>query len=338
MAKVTLKDVAKKADVSYQTVSKVLNNKGNVTPETEARIWQAVQELGYRPNISARNLRTQSSNLIGYGWQQSDDGTPHPVLNHFLYSAVQRAEAHHYHMLAFLLSEDAAENTNLYRELFGRRQVDGFILADTNEDDPRIQFLMEQNIPFASFGRANEDWDFCWVDVDGRSGIQQVTQHFQERGHERIGLITWPEGSKAGNEREQGYHHQIEAVGHSIQSDWILRGENSVQHGYQLMQQLLALPADERPTAVACVSDLLAIGAINAAMAHGLTVGQEIAIAGYDNIPMSEFLYPPLTTVAQPIQEAGQQVIELLLKQINGEEIEEKGMMLEPKLIIRESS
>jgi len=335
MARVTLKDVAAQAGVSYQTVSKVLNKQASVTAETETRIWEAIRELGYRPNISARNLRTQSSNLIGYGWQYN---VPRPVLDQFLYSAVQRAEDDGYHMLAFLSGDDVDTMLTLYRDIYARRQVEGFILADTNDDDPRIKMLIEEGIPFASFGRTNDDWDFCWVDVDGRSGMRQITSHLQEQGHEKIALITWLEGSRAGREREIGYFNQMAEAGLVVASEWVLRGEHFVHQGYQLMTRLLNLPDTLRPTAVACVSDELAIGAIHAAMAQGLTVGQDVAVTGFDNVPMSEFLFPPLTTVKQPIQQAGEWVIELLLRQINDEVIEQKGIMLEPELIVRQSS
>ncbi len=337
-AKVTLKDVAKEAGVSYQTVSKVLRGQIAVTPETRARIEEAAARLDYRPNIAARNLRTQSSNLIGYGWQQSGDGSPHPVLNEFLYCAIQRAEAAHFHVQTFLLGADMPETVSLYRDLYARRQVEGFILAETNHDDPRIRFLIDNRIPFSCFGRANDDWDFCWVDVDGQAGLRRITSHLQERGHQQIGLITWPEGSRAGSERETGYLNQMNERGLPICDGWVVRGKNTVNDGYRLMSRLLRLPAELRPTAVSCVSDDLAIGAMHAAITHGLTVGGDIAITGYDNVPMSEFLYPPLTTVRQPIPEAGRLVIELLLKQISGSVIEQRRHLLEPELIVRESS
>ena len=338
MARPTLKDVAARAGVSYQTVSKVLNQQGNVTADTEARIWQAVEALNYAPNVSARNLRTQSSNLIGYAWQRAVDEAPRPVLDQFLYEAALHFEQHGYHLLTFLVSLGNEADYAVYRTLYDRQQVEGFILADTNNDDPRIAFLMQANIPFAAFGRANEDWDFCWVDVDGRSGMAQVIHHLQQRGHQRIAMITWPEGSRAGEERENGYQGQMAQAGLPVLPHWLARGENSVQDGYRLMQQLVALPAAERPTAVACVSDQVAIGAMNAALAAGLIIGQDVAITGYDNVPMSEFLYPPLTTVQQPISEAGEQVVNLLLKQINGEPITQKSILLQPKLVVRQSS
>ena len=225
-----------------------------------------------------------------------------------------------------------------YRDLYARRQVEGFALADTNHDDPRIAYLIEQNIPFATFGRANENWDFCWVDVDGRSGIYQVVDYLIKNGHQQIGLVTWPEGSKTGEERESGYFGRLEEAGIQIDTEWIVRGNNTVQVGARALGSLLALPEKRRPTAVVCLSDHLAIGVMSGAASAGLQIGQEIAVTGFDDLPMAAFLHPPLTTVRQPIADVGRRVIDLLLKQIDNEPIDQKGHLLEPNLIIRESA
>jgi DNA-binding LacI/PurR family transcriptional regulator len=336
MPKATLKDVAKRTGVSYQTVSKVLNQKGNVTAETEERIWEAVRELGYRPNISARNLRTQSSNLIGYGWQQTADTTPHPILNHFLYSTVYMFEKAGYHLLTFLVENNT--DTSIYQKLFGQRQVEGFILADTNHDDPRIAYFMENNIPFASFGQANEEWDFCWVDVDGRAGMKDVVRHLTAQGHRRIGLVTWPEGSRAGADRERGYYQGLMEAGITPQENWIFRGDNDLSTGIEAVDYFLSLPQAQRPSAVSCVSDQIAIGAINECAGRNLKVGQDVAITGYDDSPMAQFLHPPLTTVRQPIQQVGEKIVDLLLNQIDGQQIYQKKYLLRPELIVRYSA
>ena len=130
MSRVTLKDVAAHAGVSYQTVSKVLNNRAQVTPETRERIWQAVRELNYRPNISARNLRTQASNLIGYAWHYMPDEFIHPVLDAFVHSVAHAAEDRGFHILTFL-ADHGPTSADVYHELFSRNQVAGFLLADT---------------------------------------------------------------------------------------------------------------------------------------------------------------------------------------------------------------
>lgn len=338
MGRVTLKDVAAKAGVSYQTVSKVLNKQSSVTPETEARIWQAVEALNYRPNVSARNLRTQSSNLIGYAWRQATDNNPRPIVDQFLYYAALKFEEQGYHLLTFLVGADEELDVTPYQDLYGRRQVEGFILADTTQNDARIAYLIEQGIPFTSFGQANDAWDFCWVDVDGRQGLKIVVDHLLQQGHRRIALLSWPAGSRAGGHREEGYKRGLRTAGIEIDPEWIIRGNNSVQTGAMGLARLMARPAGRRPTAVACVSDQIAIGAVNAATAAGLAVGRDVAVTGYDDMPMAEFLHPPLTSVRQPIPKVGHYVVELLLKQINGEAVARKGILLKPELVIRASS
>lgn len=337
MSRVTLKDVAARAGVSYQTVSKVLNNRAQVTPETRERIWQAVRELDYRPNVSARNLRKQASNLIGYAWHYVPDEFLHPVLDAFVHSAANAAEDEGYHLLTFV-TDGGIPRPDVYRELYSRNQVAGFLLADTVQDDPRVEMLMEEEIPFVTFGRANDEWDFHWVDVDGQHGLYLVVQHLLERGHRRIGLITWPAGSQSGAYREKGYREALEESGIAPDEELIIRGEQSAQSGRDGVRRLLQLPQERRPTAIACVSDLVAIGALDGAARAGLQVGQDLAITGFDDFPLVQYTQPPLTSVRQPIAAVGERVVELLLTQIEGREIEEKGILLKPELIVRASS
>lgn len=339
MANVTLKDVAARAGVSYQTVSKVLNGRAQVRPETQERIWQAVRELNYTPNVSARNLRKQASNLIGYPWHYIPDDFIHPILDAFVHSVTQAAEARGYHLLTFVPETDSSESQDdVYRTLFWRNQVAGFILADTVENDPRVALLIEQEIPFVTFGRANDDWDFCWVDVDGYHGLRLTVEHLLEQGHRRIAFLGWPAGSQTGAHREQGYRDALAAAGVEPDPDWILRGEHSAQLGRTAVRQLLAMPEADRPTALACVSDLVAIGALNEANRAGTRVGEDLAITGFDDMPLVQYMQPPLTSVRQPIIKVGEAVVDLLFKQIEEEPIEQKGILLKPELVIRESS
>ena len=334
----SMSDVARLAGVSQTTVSFILNDTpGSTIPqETRERVWAAVRELDYRPNVSARNLRTQSTNLIGYGFENPQGVTSHPILDQFLYSAILSLEAAGYHLLTFVT--DRRTDTRVYRELYRRGQVAGFVLANTNDDDPRIRSLIEDDIPFAGFGRSNDSWDFAWVDVDGIDGMAQVVNHLAAAGHRRIGLITWPEGSKAGSHREIGYAGGLVAAGIMADPAWLFRGDNSVQTGAAGMAALLALPEDHRPTAVACVSDMIAIGAMNAAAAAGHAVGRDLEITGYDDSPPAQYLNPPLTSVRQPIADVGQEIVRLLLEQVRREPRPKRGVLLKPSLIVRRSS
>ncbi|MCB8945443.1 MAG: LacI family DNA-binding transcriptional regulator [Ardenticatenaceae bacterium] len=340
MPRVTLKDVAAEAGVSYQTVSKVINGKAQVTPETEERIRQVIQNLKYRPNAAAQNLRTQASNQIGYAWHTNAFRDWHPIHEWFLHSMTGAAEAHNYFVTVFNSSGEVGDhNIRPYADLFARQKVDGFVVSGTTQDDPRIAYLIEEKIPFVAFGRSNQEWDFCWVDVDGRYGVESVLAHLTAQGHRRIGFISWIENfALTGKFREDGYQQGMMAAGIDIDPEWIVRDVDSPQTGVVGIRHFLALPSSRRPTAVICASDQIAMGAIYAAKEANLVVGRDIALTGYDDSFVARYLYPSLTSVSQPIDLVGEWVVRLLLQQIHGQPIEQTGVLLKPKLVVRESS
>lgn len=239
-----------------------------------------------------------------------------------------------YQLFAFIQSSFLTTFT----ELYASHQVAGFVIAHTIQNDPRIAYLMERQIPFVSFGRSNEAWDYCWVDIDGCDGIQQVVAHLAANGHQHIAYLGWQGVLKTGQHREEGYRQGLCQANLPFTPNYLIRGEDSTEAGAQGVQQLLALPEHLRPTAIVCASDLIAVGALNAATCAGLNVGTDIAITGYDNVPMTELLNPPLTTVHQPIRQVGEHVVDLLLKQLQGEPVEQPGVLLKPELVVRASS
>ncbi|MEZ4709470.1 MAG: LacI family DNA-binding transcriptional regulator [Caldilineaceae bacterium] len=339
----TLKDVAARAGVSYQTVSKVLNGQASVTAETESMIRKAVDDLGYRTNVLARNLRKQASHLIGYSWTPNSPDRANPVLDQFLASTVEAAEAAGYHILLFPTQNVASEGpagvyVETYHDLIRMGRVDGFILTGTNYDDPRIPLLQELNFPFVAFGRANPDWRFPYVDVDGRAGTRLATEHLLAQGHQKVALLGWPEPSRAGTARANGYLEAMQTTGIAAPPEWILRGAGEVAVGVELTQQLLALPEAIRPTAVVTVDDSLAIGAMQAAQQAGLTVGRDFGVTGFDDTPGIQHLSPPLTSVRQPLRQVGTAIVELLIALMQGKEKESQQINLPPRLIVRQSS
>lgn len=332
---VTLKSVASRANVSYQTVSKVLNGKLEVSPETKQRILEAARDLGYRPNHLARNMRVQRSFMIGYSWIQVTPDQVNQILDQFLTSMVREAEAAGYHLLPFQFKEGHVDD---YRELIDTGRVDGFVLSSVNYDDPRIEFLMERKFPFVAFGRSNPELDFPYVDVDGADGLRQATEHLIQRGHQRIAAVAWPIDSRVGNDRMQGYFQAMKSAGLDVNPKWIERGEGNFEFGCEAALRLLDLPADERPTSLVTLNDTQAIGALQAMRERGIEVGRDFAIVGFDDAPMSQYLNPPLTTIRQPIREAGHKCVELLLSLVEGKPIKEKQILLPPVLIERAST
>jgi DNA-binding LacI/PurR family transcriptional regulator len=337
LSRVTLKDVAARAGVSYQTVSKVINGQGTVGRETEELIWQVVADLGYRTNVTARSLRKQATGLIGYTWTPMPPDRANPILDRFLTGTMQAAEAVGYHLMLFP-SPASDEQVNVYRQLIHSGRVDGFIVASTNYDDPRIKLLMELNFPFVAFGRANPEWDFCYVDIDGRAGVRAATEHLLAQGHRAIAVIAWPGSSRVGTSRFAGYQDAMAAAGIEIKPCWVMRAESSIADGYSVMQELLSLPAGERPTAVVAIDDNLAMGAMRAAQDAGIAVGPQLGITGFDDTPGIQHLSPPLSSVRQPILEVAQTLVPMLFQLIDGRRPDPDKVILQPRLIVRASS
>lgn len=337
MATVTIRDVAKEAGVSTATVSYVLNNSRRVGDDTRQRVLQAAHRLGYRANITARNLQASETRLIGYSWRPTPTDQFNPILDKFLQSIAEAAARHDYRILAFP-SLDVHEELSAYEEMMLIGQVDGFILTNTDFDDERVQALIRNRFPFVSFGRANADWDFAWIDVDGAAGVMAATRHLVEQGHRRIAFLAWPGKSQTGHYRLQGYLNAMNAASLETDPDWVQLASNFYDESYVAARRLLAMPSAQRPTAIIASSDLMAMGVLNAGWDVGLEVGRDLAVVGFDDAPIARFMRPPLTSLAQPVDDIGERLVAMLIDEINEQPVEPRQILLEPDLIVRASS
>lgn len=333
----TIRDVAREAGVSIATVSYVLNESGAVSDATRQRVLQAVSKLGYRPSVIARGLQARESRMIGYSWQPVPPNQFNPILEKFIYSMAEAAELYGYHVLTFPRLEPIDE-ADVYREMVESGRVDGFILSNTNLDDPRIKYLLDVGFPFVAFGRANAEWDFPWVDVDGADGVRQAVTHLLELNHQRIAALAWPETSLTGQYRLQGYYDAMASAGLAVDPDWVLRVENDYAHAYRATRTWLDLPADRRPTAVVALTDLMAIAVMNCAADAGLQVGRDLAVIGFDDAPITGYLRPSLTSLRQPIAEVGERAVTMLIDAVRGQEPQPAQVLLKPRLIVRDST
>ncbi|MEP7292408.1 MAG: LacI family DNA-binding transcriptional regulator [Chloroflexota bacterium] len=332
----TIKDVAREAGVSIATVSYVLNDKTEaISEETRLRVWEAARKIGYRANVTARNLRSSQSRLIGYAWHEVAPEQGNTVLDRFTYGLARSAEAAGYHILTFTYSRD--NPIPVYDELILTGRVDGFVIGSTVRDDPRVRFLIERKFPFVSFGRANDAWDFLWIDTDGAAGVGTAVDYLVSLGHRRIAMAAWPEDSLSGGFRVSGYHEGLKRAGISPNPAYLRRGENDEQFGHEALAAWCELPDGERPTAVVAISDVVAIGVMNEAGRRGLVIGRDLSVIGFDDAPMSPYLRPALTTLQQPIAEISAALIALLESAIKGERLAKRHRLLAPKLVIRES-
>ncbi len=332
----TIKDVAREAGVSIATVSYVLNDKTqSISAETRDRVWLAVRKIGYRPNVTARNLRSSESRLLGYAWHEIAPEQINTVLDRFSYALAQAAEAAGYHMLTF--TDPRANPIPIYENLIRTGRVDGFVLGSTTRDDPRVRYLIDQKFPFVSFGRANANWDFHWIDTDGEKGVADAVAYLVGLGHRRIAMAAWPEASLTGSFRAEGYFAGLRRANIEPHPAWFIRGENDEVAGHDACVTWLDLPAKERPTAVIAVSDVVAIGIMHEVERRGLTVGKDLSVIGFDDAPMAAYLRPALTTLQQPISAIGAALVTMLQSVIKGEPVSQRNHLIPPRLVLRYS-
>ena len=335
MTVVTLKDIARKTGKSITTVSRALNDYDDVSAATKELVRQVATELGYFPNISAQRLQKQHTDTIGliiptFGPRFSD-----PFFSELLAGIGNRAAQFGYDLLVSTHAP-GDEEVDAYCAAVKGRRVDGFILVRTRREDARIECLQDSNFPFVAFGRAENQLDFPFVDEDSTYGMKLVTEHLASLGHKRIACIAPPPELMFAHYRLQGFHDGLAEAGLPADDALILVGDLTQRGGHEQASKLLDMPSP--PTAIAACNDLMAFGAMSAVQDRGLVVGKDVAITGFDNIPMAEFSHPPLTTMHQPLYQIGGMVCEMLIRLIQGEELDEKHVLLKPELKVRQSS
>ena len=331
---VTLKDIARKVGMSVTTVSRALNDYNDVNPETKLRIRQAAEEMGYRPNILAQRLQKQKADTIGfiiptYGPRFSD-----PFFSEFLAGVGNKASAFGFDLLVST-HPPGDQELEAYRKFVEGRKVDGLIIVRTRQIDERVNYLLEKDFPFTVFGSVEGKNDFLYVDEDGAYGMCLVTQHLINLGYKRISCIVPDPNLMFAKKRLAGFNEALANANLEIPEEYIKQGDLTQRSGYVQTLELLSLK--KRPDAVVACNDLMAFGAISAAQEKGLVVGKDIAVTGFDDIPLAEHFHPPLTTVHQPIYKIGNMVCEMLVGQILNKTITEKRIILKPNLIIRQS-
>jgi LacI family transcriptional regulator len=331
--KVTLKDIARESGYSITTVSHALSGYGDVNENTRQHIIAIAERLGYQPNLAARHLRSKQTNTIGMVI---------PLTAYFsdpffmeLLSGVGRQAAEYGYDLLLSAQQPGEEELNAYRRIVASSRIDGVVVARVQRDDPRIAFLNEARHPFVVFGRSNAN-DYPYIDVDGRAGIHQIVVHLARLGHRRIAFILSPPQLAFTSLRYEGYRQGLAEAGLPFKEDYVVEGDLTRASGHAAALRLLALP--EPPTAIVACNDSMAIGAMLAIQEHKLVVGRDVAVAGFDDIPAAANASPPLTTVRQPIYDIGRQALDMLIRVIRNEPVENLHVLLVPELIVRASS
>ncbi len=334
----TIKDVAAEAGVSYQTVSRVINNQAGVTDETRLRVQQAIDALGYRPSLAARSLPRRRSFIIGLIIPYDADylfRDPHLLAQ--ISGIDAEANARGYNVL---LSTAGNSNSALEAyERFVRNQVaDGALVIETAAGKSGGELLARQDYPFVGLGYSEGTSCPYAVHANDRDGARAATQHLLNKNHRRIGIINGPSTGAvvATGERLLGYQQALSEAGIAYDPALMLYGDYTRASGQAAAEQLLALP--NPPTAIFALNDRMAIGAIRAIQAAGMRVPEDVAVIGFDDIPTAADFSPALTTVRQPSKEVGQTAAQILFKLIEGEPVADNEIVLPAEVIIRQSA
>jgi LacI family transcriptional regulator len=333
---VTIRHVAKRLRLSITTVSRALDGYDDVAAKTRERVIRTAREMGYVPSRAARQLRRQRADAIGYVIPGQSPYFTDPFSSAFIAGLGDAASAHNLDLLIATAPPDSDAEHQIYTRWTQSRPVDGIVLSRLRLKDWRAKFLTQNNFPFVAHGHAQMRLDFPYIEMDSRAGFIQLVQHLIERGHRRIAYIGAPAKFTLQAERFAGYQTGLQNAGIPFDESLVAESDFTRNGGYQAALRLLDLP--QPPTALICVNDLTAIGAMRAAREHNLVVGRDLAIAGYDGTEDSEHTDPPLTTLKQPIYDTAQRLVEMLLQRIAGEPLENPHVILQPELIVREST
>jgi LacI family transcriptional regulator len=332
---VTLKDIAERVGKSVPTVSRALANFPDISADTREEIQRVAKEMGYVPNITARNLQKQHTDTISLILPVANHlKISDPFFSEFLSGVVETSTNSNFSLI--LISSDKETEQETYLKLIRNSQVAGFIVMRTRLKDQRIDLLRSQNIPFVAFGRVASKNDFPFIDSDDELGIRLMVDHLVKLGHTRLGFIAEPTLFTKSYNRLQGYLQGLNAHGLAYDPDLVVEANFRQPSGKISADTLLALP--KPPTAIIASNDLLALGALSAAQEHQLEVGKDISITGYDDILLAEYATPPLTTVKQPAYQFGTQLTEMLIKIIRKETLEERHILHAPSIVIRQST
>lgn len=332
----TAQDVADVAGVSRTTVSFVLNNVPGmrIGEETRQRVLDAARQLNYHPDATARRMVKGRTSIIGFVLRQTPDQVfSDRFLPQVLLGLSKAAAAQQYHLL--IEPSPPEGDYRDYTRLIRERHVDGIVLSGPRFDDEELIRLHQEDVPIVLMGQL-PNTDLPYVDVDNVGGAQLATEHLIRLGHRRIGFISNAQLTyTASADRLAGYRTALETAALPFDERLVYYGDFTPASGESAMTELLKI--DPRPTAVFVASDTVLVGALKTIQTAGLEVPRDIALVGFDDVPLSEFLDPPLTTIRLPAYGLGWGAAEMLIRRINQEQIHQPAVLLETELVVRKS-
>lgn len=326
----TLKDVAKLAGVDPSVVSRVINKDKAIKlkPETRQRILDAVNQLNYRPNASARNLKKGETKILG----MVIPDFLNPVYATIIQGVEYRAQQEGYDLLVYSTQNGLKKD---FVQLLREGRVDGLLVASSASNDAEILELQKEKLPFVLVNRVVHGVD-NYVTADDKMGAKLAVEHLIHLGHTQIGHIAGPLFTETGLERFHGYRAALQESNVEFKSHYVCESKYSAEDGYRCMNNLLELA--DPPTAVFAANMMVCIGAMRAIQERGLSIPKDISIVGFHDILFTSALQPPLTTVKMPLFEMGEEGVKKLIKILRGENAGQGLRLPGATLVIRGST
>ena len=331
--KYTIADIARLAKVSHMTVSRVLSDKGLVAKKTADRIRKIIDEVGYQPNLIARSLTSKQSMLIGVSIPRTES-----ILDEYIAQVLSGIltviKDSNYRVMLFLVDLEQERDT-FYVDIIKSNMIDGLLLFKTKIDDPKLPVLAESNRPFVLINHKKIDKKYNFIDTHNMQGARLAVNYLHELGHRNIAFVAGSLNETNAMDRLEGYKKAMKDLGLSCKDNCIVYGDFNREKAYNEVGKLLDL--EDRPSAIFCSDDYMAIAAIERITEANLTIPDDIAVIGFDNIELSAFVQPSLTTIQQPLQELGVRSMEILLDLIDGRQKTPVHNFLDIKLVKRQS-
>jgi LacI family transcriptional regulator len=339
MSKPTIEDVAKLAGVSIKTVSRVVNNEANVRDATRARVQRAIAELNYSPNQSARSLASRRSYLIGLLY---DDPSLYEIPSSSYVISIQEGvlkacKDRKYDLLIHPCVYQDRRIAAEIQSLIEHSRLDGLVLAPPLSDMTRIIRAIEASgTPLARIAPGSRGGQHPMVRTNDREVAAAMTQYLASLGHERIAFITGHKDHKAVANRYLGYEDAIRESGQKLQTRFVCAGDNSFKSGEHCAASLLETRTP--PTAIFASNDDMAAGVLRVAQRLGLRVPGDLSVAGFDDIPLAQQVFPSLTTIRQPLAQMAELATSMLIEGLEGGPASPEPHSIDSTLVIRDST
>ncbi|MCD5323890.1 MULTISPECIES: catabolite control protein A [Pontibacillus] len=328
---VTIYDVAREANVSMATVSRVVNGNPNVKPATRKKVLDAIERLGYRPNAVARGLASKKTTTVG---------VIIPDISSIFFAELARgiediATMYNYNIILSNSDQNKEKELHLINSMLGK-QVDGLVFMGGKITEDHVREFQNASVPVVLAATVDETNKVPSVNINYEEAAYEATKTLFGHGNEHVAFISGPLETNINDQKLAGYYRAIEEEGKSYGDRYVIRGDYTYDSGIEALEQLINM--EERPSAVFVASDEMALGVIHGAQDKGLRVPEDVEVFGFDNTRLATMVRPTLSTVVQPMYDIGAVSMRLLTKYMNNEKVEEQNVILPHRNVERNST